>query len=473
MKKWIVTLFAFAAVTIAQAQPEKPWGNSVADSVSCWENLNIAGSYYQNKTYAQAYDAWYQLYTTCPGASKNTYIIAPKVIEAKMNETEDAATKQQLAEILIQQYYDRLKYFPGKEGYVRSEIAADYLKYNKDSIKTAYKLFQEAFNAAGNDMYPSQLNSYFISTVRMFNAKEIGFDALLEDYNFISDALDHNIVKYNKLIEEAEAAQEAGTCDAKCEKTLSRNQRIVGGYDKVQGNIEKMLAPLLSCDRLDLIYTAEKFEENKENAKWLYVASKMLAKERTDEEGNEIDCTSNPMYLQISEALYSLEPSALAARNIGIIAYKNKDYSKASKYFDEAASLEEDSRKKAEDLLKSANCQQRMGSLSKAKSLTLQSAKLRKNWGAPYVVLASIYADAAGTCGDNAVEKNGVYWAAIDKLNYAKSIDPEIAGRANKLISAYKKAVPDKGTAFALGYKEGDALQLGCWINENVVVKFY
>ncbi len=473
MKKWIVALFAITTVTIAQAQPEKPWGNTAADSVSCWENLNIAGSYYQNKTYAQAYDSWYQLYTTCPGASKNTYIIAPKIIEAKMKEVEDPAKKKELADILIEQYDKRLKYFPEKEGYVLSEKAADYLKYNKDDFQTGYKLFQEAFEVAGDDMYPSQLNSYFISTVRMFNAKEIGFDALLEDYNFISDALDNNIVKYNKLIAEAEEAQEAGNCDAKCEKNLGRNQRIVDGYDKVQRNIEKMLAPLLSCDRLDLIYTSEKFEEKKNDAKWLYIASKMLAKERTDEEGNATDCTSNPMYLKISEALYAIEPSAQAARNIGIIAYKNKDYGKASKYFDEAASREEDSRKTAEDLLKSATCQQRLGNLNKAKALTQQAAKLRKNWGAPYILLASIYAEAQGTCGSNAVENKAVYWAAIDKLNYAKSIDEEVAGRANKLISAYKKACVDKSTAFALGYKEGDPIQIGCWINESVVVKFY
>jgi tetratricopeptide (TPR) repeat protein len=473
MKKWIVTLYAIAAVTMAQAQPEKPWGNTVADSVSCWENLNIAGSYYKNKSYAQAYESWYQLYTTCPGASKNTYIIAPKVIESKIAEEQDAAKKKELADILIRQYDDRLKYFPEKEGYVRSEKAADYQKYNKDDYQTAYQLFQEAFEVAGNDMYPSQLNSYFISTIRMFNAKEIGFDALLEDYNFITDALDYNIVKYDKLINEAETAQEAGECDAKCEKSLSRNKRIIDGYAKVQGNIEKMLAPLLSCDRLDLIYTEEKFEEHEADAKWLYIASKMLSKERSDEEGNKTDCTSNPMFLKISEALYEIEPSAQAARNIGIIAYKNKDYSKASTYFDEAVNLEEDNRKKGDDLLKSATCQQRLGNLSNAKSLTLKAAKLQKNWGAPYVLLASIYADAAGTCGKDAVEKKGVYWAAIDKLNYAKSIDPEIASRANKLISVYKKAVPDKSTAFALGYKEGDPVKLGCWINENVVVKFY
>ena len=366
-----------------------------------------------------------------------------------------------------------LKYFPEKEGFVRSDKAAKYLKYNKEDFETAYGLFQEAFAVAGKDMYPSQLNSYFISTVRMFNAKKIDLDEMLETYNVITDALDYNVIKYSKEIASLEAKQEAGECDAKCEKNLKKFGKINGGYDKVQSNIEKMLAPVLSCDKLSLVYTEEKFNEHKSDTKWLNSALRMLSKERKDDEGNKTDCTDNPMYFQITEALYNIEPSARAARNMARLAYKKKDYATASKYHDEAISLEEDPREKADDYLKAAVILQKRGNLSQAKSYALKAAQQKKNWGDPYIVLASVYSDAAGSCGSNAVEKNGVYWAAIDKLNYAKSIDPEVAGRANKLIGAFKKAVPDKSTAFALGYKEGDPVKLGCWINENVVVKFY
>jgi tetratricopeptide (TPR) repeat protein len=472
MKKLIAAVFALSSI-IAQAQPVKPWGETVADSVSCWENLNIAGSYYQNKTYAQAYDAWYQLYSTCPGASKNTYIIAPKVIEAKIKETESAEEKAKLARILIEQYDKRLEFFPEKEGYIKSEKAADYLKYNNDSTVRAYSLFKEAFAVAGKDMYPSQLNSYFISTVRMFNEKEIEFDELVTIYGTINDALDYNVIKYSKQITELEALQEAGECDAKCEKKLDKYGRINDGYDKVQSNIVKMLAPLLTCDKLSLVYTPEAFEENKANAIWLKAALKMLRKERADEEGNKTDCTENEMFFQIAQALYEIEPSAEAARGLAIIAYRKKDYPTASKYYDEAINLEEDPRTQSEDYLKAAVILQRRGNLSQAKTYVLKSAKLNKNSGDPYIVLASIYADAAGTCGSDAVEKNAVYWIAIDKLNYAKSIEPEVTSRANKLIAAYKKACVDKGTAFALGYKEGDSVTVGCWINETAVVKFY
>jgi len=111
--------------------------------------------------------------------------------------------------------------------------------------------------------------------------------------------------------------------------------------------------------------------------------------------------------------------------------------------------------------------------LSDAKTYALKAASANKTWGDPYIVLATIYADAAGTCGENSIEKNAVYWAAIDKLNYAKSIDVEVTNKANKLIAAYKGSVPQKSTAFALGYKEGDKHRIGCWINETVVLIFY
>jgi len=471
----LVALVSILAIS-AQAQSEKVWGTTAADSVKCWENLNIAGSYYQNKNYAEAYDAWLQLYTTCPGASKNTFIIAPKVIEAKMAKEQDATKKAEMVNILIKQYDDRLKYFyeADREGIIKSDKAADYLKYNSDDTETAYKYFVEAFAASGNDMYPHHLNSYFISSVRMFNDKKIELDKLLEDYDQITGALDYNIIKYGNEIALLDTMKVKGECDAKCEKNLGNYAKYLDNYAKVQSNIEKMLAPVLSCDKLTMLYTDERFNENKTNGKWLKTALRMLEKERVDEDGNSTDCSeSNPMYNKLAEALYQLEPSAQAARSIGIDALRKKEYSKSIKYFEESVKLEEDPRVKAKDLLKIAYAKQKLGNLSDAKTYALKAAAANKTWGDPYIVLATIYADAAGTCGDDAIQKNAVYWAAIDKLNYAKSIDAEVTNKANKLIAAYKGAIPQKSTGFAIGYKEGDKYRIGCWINETVVIIFY
>lgn len=467
-------LAAAALLTVAlQAQNGKVWGNSPADSVQCYENYNIAGSYYQTKNYIEAYDAWYQVYSTCPGAFKNTFIIAPRILEAKISDTKDAAEKQKLVDLLIKQYDDRLKYFPEKEGYVLGEKAADYARYNKEDSETAYKLFQEAYAAAGNDLTPAQLNSFFLSAVRLFNQKKLEFSELLDVYGSVTEALDYNVILYAKEIAKQEAEKEAGTCDDKCEKALDRNMKIMDGYDKVQNNINVSMGKVLTCDRLHIIYTNEKFEENKENAPWLRSAARNLEKERADEEGNMSDCTDNPIYFKIAEALYKLEPSAQAARSMAKLAYGRKEYNTSIKYYEEAVKLEQDPRVQASDYLKAAVIYQKVGNLQQARSYAQRAANIRKTWGDPYLVIASIYADAAGTCGNNVVEKNAVYWAAIDKLNYAKSIDPSVAGKADKMIAAYKKAAPDKGISFQLGFKEGDKYNIGCWINETVIVQFY
>ena len=55
----------------------------------------------------------------------------------------------------------------------------------------------------------------------------------------------------------------------------------------------------------------------------------------------------------------------------------------------------------------------------------------------------------------------------------AKSVHPSVTAKANNLINAYKKGVPDKSVAFNLGYVEGNTISLGCWINETVTIKFY
>ena len=75
-------------------------------------------------------------------------------------------------------------------------------------------------------------------------------------------------------------------------------------------------------------------------------------------------------------------------------------------------------------------------------------------------------------CGNNVFEKNAVYWAAIDKANRAKSVDPSIAARVDRTIVNLRAGIPDKSISFQFNYKEGDRYTIGCWINETVTVRF-
>ena len=243
-------------------------------------------------------------------------------------------------------------------------------------------------------------------------------------------------------------------------------------FDAVVTNNEKILGPIATCDKLKLIYNEETFEANKTDAVWLRRAAKMLAREREGEDGETLDCTDDPIFFKVAEALYQLEPSPTSARAVGIIAAKNNNNSKSIEYFKEAANLEVDPKKQAGDYLRIASTSLKMGRLADAKTYAQKAANARSGWGAPYIIWASAYAQADGQCGNNIFEKKAVYWAAIDKLKYAKSIDGSVSSRANQMINSYKQQLPGKEILFQLNVKEGDKHTIGCWVNETITVDY-
>jgi len=552
-------LFVFGILLMsysAQAQESK-WGNSIADSVSCFQNYNIMGSYYQSKDYAEAYDAWKALYETCPSANIRIYTYGDNIIEAKIKEASDDATKNALIQELLSLYDAFAVHFPKEKANAISSKAYHFYNYyrkNSDSVSKAVVMFEEAKSLLGDTMSVAHTDRYFQANVKEFN-KTKDVDRLFEVYNSVLVTLEFNFNTFNvenynielkadsvldfiayadsirpateaakakfdatlavydstnaynnsskkrlkkaaklpplvkpeldattqELVSVLEKADELKTkyeldeqgLTSVDKRKMSNNEIRLRNITKVQRNIEKILSPLLTCNKLTLIYNEEAFEQNKDNVEWLKRAGNLLQKERLGDDGELTSCTDNPVFISIAETLYEIEPSAQAALNMAKLGVNKSDWAMAKKYYTEAIEQEEDLRRKANTYMGLAYVNQKMGALSSAKSNCLKAGQLRKNWGNPYLYLATIYADAAGSCGSNAVEKNAVYWAAINKLSYARSIDPSIADKAAKLISAYSQQIPDKGISFQLGYKEGDKINIGCWINEAVSVKFY
>lgn len=555
--KRILFVFGILLMSFSAQAQESKWGNSIADSVSCFQNYNIMGSYYQSMDYAEAYDAWKALYETCPSANIRIYTYGDNIIEAKIKETNDDAAKNVLIQELLALYDAFALHFPEEKANAMSSKAYHFYNYYKkdaDSISKAVVMFDEAKSLLGDTMSVAHTDRYFQANVKEFN-KTKDVDRLFEVYNSVLVSLEFNFNTFNvenytielkadsvlgfiayadsirPTAEAAKAAydlelaaydstnaynnsskkrmkqaaklpplvkpemdattqalvsvlEKADELKTKYEldeqgltsvdkRKISNNEIRLRNITKVQSNIEKILSPLLTCDKLTLIYNEEAFEQNKDNIEWLKRAGNLLQKERVGDNGEMTSCTDNPVFISIAETLYEIEPSAQAALNMAKLGVNKSDWAMAKKYYTEAIEQEEDLRRKANSYMGLAYVNQKMGALSAAKSNCLKAGQLRKDWGNPYLYLATLYAEAAGTCGANAVEKNAVYWAAINKLSYARSIDPSIANKAAKLISAYTQQIPDKGISFQLGYKEGDKINIGCWINETVSVKFY
>ena len=65
-----------------------------------------------------------------------------------------------------------------------------------------------------------------------------------------------------------------------------------------------------------------------------------------------------------------------------------------------------------------------------------------------------------------------VYWAAADKFQKAKEVDPSMTAKANEMIREYSKAFPTSEDAFFYNVFEGDEYTIECWINETTKARF-
>ena len=470
MKRAILLIAVLLGVnSFSNAQKiEKKWGE---DSIKCTENLYIYYELAKAKNYADAFDSWHYVYQNCPACSKNNFIYGPSIVEAQIKKAETDERKNELTKLLMEVYDNRLVYFPQKHAYVKERKALDLQQHWPDSVEAYYEVFEEALELDKKHS-AAFYNGYFIAVAKLFNIDKFEIGQVFEAYSVVNEGIEFNTDELNREIREFQEQEEAGTLDDKAKKSYAKAERELDRYDDVSQNINKILAPIATCEKLELIYNQESFNANKTDATWLRHAARMLEKERVSEEGEESDCTDNPIFSSVAEALYEIEPSVAAARAIFIEANKKGEYSKALEYIKEAAEGEVDLKKQAQDYLRMAATLQKLGRLAEAKSAAEKAARLRKGWGKPYLMIAAIYASGHNICGSNVFEKKAVYWAAIDKLKYAKSIDPEVAGQANKLISSYKKQLPEKSVIFTLGVKEGDKHTIGCYINETITVDF-
>jgi tetratricopeptide (TPR) repeat protein len=184
-----------------------------------------------------------------------------------------------------------------------------------------------------------------------------------------------------------------------------------------------------------------------------------------------MSCIDKPLYYKAARELYDLKPSAGLAADIASVAHDKGEYDIAVSYFEQAIRLETDPETKALYYLGLAKCQYKQDRKPYARESALKAIELKDNWGEPYLMIGQMYAESPGDCANICLPKS-VYWAAVDKFNEAKSVDPSVEEQANKLIITYSNYFPNREDAFFCGVSEGDTYTVNCWINETTKARF-
>lgn len=439
-------------------------GTSVlqAQSGDCATKAALAYDDAKAQRYDQAYQPLMEVKENCPTYSLATFQYLDRILKHKIDNAQ-GAEKNALIEENIQLMRERLKHFPNKtsEADVQGDIA--WLKYDNGigTKEEQFKAFDDAFQSNPETFTsPKRIYAYFSLLVDLQDEGKRSLQEVFERYDDVISRIEEeeNSLAQNiaPLLEKQEAGQELNSKEA----TLVKNSEInLNAYSTVKGSVNAKLGQRADCENLIPLYNND-FAEKKNDVQWLQIASERLSAK---------DCTDDPIFFKVSEALHKAQPSAKSALYLGQLAEAEGKKSQAMKYYNESAELETNPNDKSRVYMRIADNYKDSGNFSQARTYYRRALDAKPSAGRAYLQIASMYAQSANNCGETTFDKRAVYWLAADYAGRAGRVDPSLSSAANQAVAAYKGRAPQKSDIFTAG-RQGDTVNIGCWIGESVRV---
>lgn len=419
------------------------------DSVRCITNISLFIPYAKAGNFKDAYEFWKIVYNECPAATKDIYLYGVRIVGWEIENQKDPAKKAALINDLMGVYDKRVKYFGNDNKYGKDWIVArkvqDYLQYmgDKADYKTAYNWLNEIVGEYGDKTEALAASLFVFSSLKQMQVDPNWKEQYIQDYLKAATILESQL----------KAAQAADNAKEVAALTTYKSSADNGFANSGAAD----------CETLQGMYAA-KVEENKANIDYLKDVISLLKRVR---------CQEIEAYFAASGYVYAKEPTAESAIGIGKQAVKKKDYDTAIKYFEEAANLETDNNAKADDYYMVALLSFEQNAYSKARQYCQKAIEANPSYGTAYLLIGKMYASTAKSVyPDDGVLARTVYYAALDKFEKAKQVDPSCAEEANTLINAYRAHLPSTEEVFMHpDLEKGKTITIGGWIGERTTVR--
>lgn len=422
----------------------------------CVMNVSLFHEAVKNKMYADAYEPWWEVYSTCPNANKSIYTDGAKIVEALYQATSDPKEKERLAQLAIQLQDKRIRYFGNDPKYPKAYILGEKgLAYLDFYGEAKYNEARECLRASVEAMGVKSKVMVLVKLVDVSYAlykqdPDNRAEQLISDYELAGTAL----------------SEQAADATNKNAEIAAKQKDYVDNIFAISGAAD--------CSKLDEIY-ASAVEENLNNLDMLTKIAKLYKRVR---------CTESDVYFAACEAAHKLQPTDESAAGCASMAAKKGDYEAAVDYYDQAIKLAmiEDELEDVADYQYNAAfyCYNNLKKYAEARKYaqasiaTLTSLGQNKGQGRCYIIIGMCYAatqlypqDAKGR-----ILNKTVYWAAVDKFVKAKQIDPSVEAQASEFISSYSKYFPTKEERFDLPNEfSGSTYYVGGWIGETTTIR--
>ncbi len=402
--------------------------------------------------FQDAYKNWKRAYDIAPAADGQRpfhYRDGRMFYKAMADKATDEAQKKEYTDMIFTLYDQELECYPKYEAYLLGRKGSDmfYLNgYSKDAID----VIERAIETGGNE------TEYVVLA-------PLG---KLLNYYFKEEEIDNARVRemYDKAVKVA---------DYNIENNPTYATYYQAGKDNLESDILEFADEIFDCAYFkDLLLP--KVEENRDSLDILkYIVTKLKAQgcDSTDADIVRVQNIYDELYAEKATE-YEAERRRLNPLYEGSELYKEERYDEAVDAYQRGADATDDNDKKAQAYYQIAQIQlAKLGQYSSARQNALRAAEANPGWGKPYILIGDLYGRMSSGCGD-AWDQRLAVLAAIDKYNYAKSVDSEVAGDANRRIANYRSSMPIKSDAFQRGLEEGARLSVGCGIGETVTLRF-
>ncbi len=413
------------------------------DSVKCIENISLYREFFnqwktskhKNEAIKDAIPYWRWVYVNCPKAKERTFLDGVKMYQFFVENEKDDAKKEKLIDTLMQIYDTRLSLFvkgKKKRGDILSRKGYDYYRYRITDFETAYKMYKESVDLMKEKSKSSTLNVYFRLTRKMVKEEVADVSLIFDTYDEIMDIINKN---------------------------LATGKRVEM-WKNLKGNVELGFEEYAKCEDIVELY-GKKLEEHPDNIELLKKAITLLDKK---------DCKDDPLYYNSVVQLYNLEPSPESAYFIAKWNMSEGSFREAINYLQKSLEIK-DEEKLVDIHMYIAKCYFQLKNYRSARSSARQAIKLDSKRADAVMLIGDCYASTAKQIGDNELTSRVAYWAAVDKYERAKRIDPSMADQLNKRIRDYTKQFPTMDNIFFHNLETGQEYLVEGWIQEKTKVR--
>ena len=427
--------------------------------------LSIFSEYVKAKNYDAAFEPWMELRERSPKFNSAIYVYGERILKHKIKNSSSEEKVTYLND-LLKLWQEKREHFPSKTplGDILAKSAQLQYDHKNDlelSSSEIYSNFDKAYNEdLSSFKNPKNLYTYFKLLVQLYDENLKSAEDLFTKYDEISEKVEKEIKNYTNLVNKfVSNSDEEVSISSKDQRRIKSYNSFLKAYDQISKGMEKDLGDRGNCDNLIPLYE-NNFDANQNDGKWLSRAMNRLY-------GKE--CDGSQLFVKIVQKKNELEPNASTAYYLGTIKDKQGNSSEALTFYNQAIELETDSYEKAKILFRIATNFRKNGLFSRARSYYMQALGFNPSMGRSYLAIAQMYASSAKNCGADNFSQRAVYWLASKEAQKASRVDGTLKSAANKSYKNYEAKAPQKSEIFSSG-REGEVIQIACWINRSVKV---